>query len=130
MLLLVSSLTRPMTIGLTLHGGYASFWHFFIKLFFAAPANGLPSLPTAFGSQASFLHLLTAEVLAAPESGLPSLLTAWVSQALCARADPVKDGAIMIAIRVRDMFSVAPNISGRSWPRPRTIREGGQAIRD
>jgi hypothetical protein len=30
----------------------ASCWHFFMKLFFAAPASGLLSLPTAFGSRA------------------------------------------------------------------------------
>jgi hypothetical protein len=34
---------------------YASFWHFFMKLAFAAPANGFPLLPIALGSQASFL---------------------------------------------------------------------------
>ena len=39
--------------------GYASVWHFFMKLFFAAPLNGLPSLLTAFGSHASFLHFVT-----------------------------------------------------------------------
>jgi hypothetical protein len=52
---------------------------FLIKLFFAAPLKGLPSLPTAFGSQASFLHFLTNAVFAAPESGLPSLPMACVS---------------------------------------------------
>jgi hypothetical protein len=67
---------------------YASFWHFFMKLFFAAPFSGFPSLPTAFGSQASFLHFCRKAFLAAPESGLPSLLTACVSHVLCASQSP------------------------------------------
>ena len=55
---------------------HAPAWHFFKKLFFAAPANGFPSALTAFGSHASRLHFLTNAVLAAPASGFPSLLTA------------------------------------------------------
>ena len=58
-----------------------------MKLFFAAPASGLPSLPTALVSQASVLHFLTKAVLAAPESALPSLPTALVSQDW-AKAEP------------------------------------------
>src|SRR5262245_41885218 len=59
--------------------------HFLTKLFFAAPASGLPSLLTAAVSQ----HFLIALVLAAPASGLPSLLSALVAHD-CASAAPVE----------------------------------------
>jgi hypothetical protein len=50
--------------------GYASLSHFFMKLAFAAPASGLPSLPTAFGAQASFVHFVMKLLSAAPVSAL------------------------------------------------------------
>jgi hypothetical protein len=77
----------------------APFWHFFMKLFFAAPKSGLPSLPTALIWHASFLHFLTKLVFAAPASGLPSLPIAWLSQAVWAIADPM----------VNDMTKAARN---------------------
>jgi hypothetical protein len=41
---------------------YASFSHFFRKLFLAAPFSGLPLLSTALGSHASFLHFWTSGI--------------------------------------------------------------------
>jgi|AmaraimetFIIA100_FD_contig_121_244497_length_4189_multi_7_in_0_out_0_5 hypothetical protein len=43
--------------------------HFAMKLFFAAPASGLPSDPIALGSHASPLHLAMKLFFAAPASG-------------------------------------------------------------
>ena len=80
---------------------YASFWHFFIKLFFAAPLSGLPSLLTAFGSQDSFLHFFTNAVFAAPASGFPSLPSARASQALCAKPGAANDIETRTAAIVR-----------------------------
>src|ERR1044071_4594957 len=71
-----------------------------MKLFFAAPASGLPSLLIALPSQASCLHFLTKLVLAAPASGLPSLPTALVSQD-CANAEPAANAVISAARRMR-----------------------------
>ena len=65
---------------------YASRWHFCMKLFFAAPTSGRPSLPTAFAWQVSRLHFFKKLALAAPASGLPSLLTALLPQVSCANA--------------------------------------------
>ena len=48
-----------------------------MKLFFAAPASGLPSLPTALVSQASCLHFLTKLVLAAPTAPCRPCLRPW-----------------------------------------------------
>src|SRR4051794_31130278 len=97
-----------------------------MKLFFAAPASGLPSLLLAFGSQASFLHFFTKAALAAPARGLPSLLTAWGSQALCANADVAKQTDIRRAIIVRigdapwacdgPLFGPPPKTTYRRWP--------------
>jgi hypothetical protein len=58
---------------------YASFSHFFRKLFLAAPFSGLPLLSTALGSHASFLHFWTKLFFAAPVSGFPLALTALLS---------------------------------------------------
>src|SRR5262245_46701425 len=71
-----------------------------MKLFFAAPESGLPSLPTALVSHASALHFLTKLVFAAPARGLPSLLTALVSQD-CAIAAPTEKEAIRIPTKMR-----------------------------
>jgi hypothetical protein len=64
-----------------------SFSHFFMKEAFAAPARGLPFLPTAFASQldeAALVppasHFFMKEALAAPASGLPDFDTACASQ--------------------------------------------------
>jgi len=43
-----------------------------MKLFFAAPESGLPSLLTALVAHASTLHFFMKLVFAAPVSGLPS----------------------------------------------------------
>jgi hypothetical protein len=83
-----------------LRSAYASFWHFFMKLFLAAPLSGFPSLLTAFGSHESFLHFVTNAVFAAPASGFPSLLRARASQALCASAGAAKSIEIRTAATV------------------------------
>jgi hypothetical protein len=94
-----------------------------MKLAFAAPASGLPSLPTAFGSHASFLHFVTAEVLAAPVRGLPSLPTAWVSQAVCASAEVAKNVHIRttvadrIMIPLQGMYNLLYHLVGASEQR-------------
>src|ERR1700675_552540 len=80
---------------------YASFSHFVIKLFFAAPESGLPSLLNALPSQASFLHLFTKLFFAAPVSGLLSLLIALLSQVACAIAEPAAKAKIKAARIVR-----------------------------
>src|SRR5450759_3163393 len=85
--------------------GYASFSHFVIKLFFAAPESGLPSLLTALPSHASFLHLFTKLFFAAPASGLPSLLIALLSQVACAIAEPAAKAKIKAARIVRFNFT-------------------------
>jgi hypothetical protein len=51
----------------------ASFSHFCMKLFLAAPESFLPSELTAFGSHASRLHFFRKLLSAAPASGLPFL---------------------------------------------------------
>src|SRR5665647_413638 len=79
----------------------ASFSHFAMKLFFAAPESGLPSLLTALLSQASSLHFFTKLFLAAPASALPSLLTALISQAVCAIAEPMAKDVIKAARIIR-----------------------------
>jgi hypothetical protein len=66
----------------------APFSHFFMKLFFAAPASGLPSALTALVAQLSAMHFFMNEVFAAPASGLPSLPIALLSQVSCAKAAP------------------------------------------
>jgi hypothetical protein len=81
--------------------GYASFSHFAMKLFFAAPESALPSLLTALPSHASFLHLFTKLVFAAPASALPSLVTAFVSQVACAIAEPTAKVMIKAARMIR-----------------------------
>src|SRR5450759_5719499 len=81
--------------------GYASFSHFVMKLFFAAPESGFPSLLTALPSHASFLHLVTKLFFAAPASAVPSLLTALVSQVACAIAGPTAKDMIKAAKSIR-----------------------------
>src|SRR5215831_15315146 len=75
-----------------------------MKLVFAAPESGLPSLLTALPSQASCLHFLTKLVLAAPLSALPSLPTALVSHD-CAMADPTAKTVIRAARAIRFIVS-------------------------
>ena len=86
-----------------LRSAYASFWHFFMKLFLAAPLSGFPSLLTAFGSHESFLHFVTNAVFAAPASAFPSLPTARASQALCANPGVAKSIEIRTAAMIRDI---------------------------
>jgi hypothetical protein len=84
---------------------HAPFSHFFMKLPFAAPWSGFPSLPTALVSHASRLHFLTKLALAAPASGLPSLLIALLSQLVCAIADPMAKVVINAASNSRFIFA-------------------------
>src|ERR1017187_3570351 len=84
--------------------GYASFSHFVMKLFFAAPESGLPSLLTALPSHASILHLFTKLFFAAPDNALPSLLTAMLSQ-LAAMAELTAKDEITRARNIRFIFS-------------------------
>src|SRR5262245_48783191 len=65
---------------------HASFSHFCMKLFFAAPARALPFLSTALVEQASRLHFRTKLVFAAPVSAFPFLSTALLRQVSCATA--------------------------------------------
>ena len=60
---------HPKNVYLATH---APFSHFFMKLVFAAPESGLPSLLTALVAQASTVHFFMNDVFAAPASGLPS----------------------------------------------------------
>src|ERR1700686_372890 len=87
---------------------YASFSHFVMKLFFAAPESGLPSLLTALPSHASFLHLLTKLVFAAPASALPSLLIALLSHVACAIAEPTAKDMIRAARIIRFTLYLRP----------------------
>jgi len=82
---------------------YASLWHFCMKLLFAAPASGLPSLPTALVWQLSRLHFFKKLAFAAPASGLPSLLTALLSQVPCADAEAKFNDSSNAARRTRFM---------------------------
>ncbi len=86
---------------------YAPTSHFFMKLFLAAPASGLPSEPTALGAQASSLHFFMNEVLAAPASGLPSLPTALLSQVSWANAEPAAKVATIAARKIRYIMVVS-----------------------
>src|SRR5450756_2974963 len=83
---------------------YASFSHFVMKLFFAAPESGLPSLLTALPSHASILHLFTKLFFAAPDNALPSLLTAMLSQR-DAMAELTAKDEITRARNIRFIFS-------------------------
>jgi hypothetical protein len=65
----------------------ASFSHFCMKLFLAAPESFLPSALTAFGAHASRLHFFRKLLSAAPASGLPLLPTALLAHVSCAIAD-------------------------------------------
>src|SRR4051794_2530001 len=80
---------------------YAPISHFFMKLFLAAPASGLPSEPTALGAHASALHFFMNDVFAAPASALPSLPTALLSQVSSARAEPAAKVARIAARKIR-----------------------------
>jgi hypothetical protein len=81
-----------------------------MKLVFAAPANFLPSLPTALTSHVSLLHFCMKLVLAAPARGLPSLPIALVSQVSCAIADPSAKTEIKMTRKKR--FMVRPPFRG------------------
>src|SRR4051794_20293196 len=88
--------------------GQAPTSHFFIKLFLAAPASGLPSALTALGAQASSLHFFMNEVFAAPARGLPSLPTALLVQVSSARAEPAAKVATIVTRKIRFSMSVLP----------------------
>lgn len=84
----------------------ASASHFFMNEAFAAPARGLPFLPTAFSAQpeaaeappfASASHFFMNEALAAPARGLPSLPTALDAQPDAAAAGAAFDAAAGVA---------------------------------
>src|SRR5262249_44621533 len=57
------------SFGISRRAQTCSLSHFAMKLFFAAPASGLPSDPIALGSHASPLHLAMKLFFAAPASG-------------------------------------------------------------
>src|SRR3954447_10265399 len=81
--------------------GQAPTSHFFIKLFLAAPASGLPSALTALGAQASALHFFMNEVLAPRARALPSLPTALFARVPSAKAQPAANVATIAARKIR-----------------------------
>src|ERR1700680_788345 len=81
----------------------ASFSHFRMKLFSAAPESFLPPALSAFGSHASRLHFFRKLLRAAPASDFPFLSTALLAHASCAIAGPIAKAAIMAAKRIRFM---------------------------
>src|SRR5262249_34664358 len=99
-------------------GAYAPSSHFFMKLLRAAPASGLPSLPTALGSQASALHFFKNAVFAAPARGFPSLPTALLPQVSCPKADPTAKAAIKTPRTSRFMFAPPPDPPAGHKPMP------------
>src|SRR5690349_5393911 len=106
--------------------GYAPISHFFMKLFLAAPASGLPSEPTAFGAQASSLHFFMNEVLAAPASALPSLPTALLSQVSSASAAPAAKVATIAARKIRFIMGVSLGQNYRAdWSRESWRNQAG-----
>jgi hypothetical protein len=70
-----------------------------MKLVFAAPASGLPSLPIALGSHASRVHFATKLFSAAPARGLPFLPIAWLWHALSAIAAELSANVIRRAAK-------------------------------
>src|SRR6202035_5459572 len=97
--------------------------HFFMKLFFAAPASGLPSELTAFVAHESAMHFFMNDVFAAPASALPSLPTALLSQDSCAKAEPIASVAITEARTMLLTMGVLPT----SWnPNLSAERSGDQ----
>src|SRR4051812_45350707 len=106
--------------------GQAPTSHFFIKLFLAAPASGLPSAPTALGVQASALHFFMNEVLAAPASALPSLPTALLSQVSSAKAEPAAKVATIAARKIRFIMGVSLGQNYRAdWSRESWRNQAG-----
>src|SRR6516162_391835 len=81
----------------------ASFSHFCMKLFLAAPESFLPSELTAFGSHASRLHVFRMLLSAAPASGLPFLSIALLAHVSCAITGPIAKAAIIAAKKIRFM---------------------------
>src|SRR5665213_3382916 len=99
------SLEPSCAWGPKLKQAQAPFSHFAMKLFLAAPASALPSLPTALVSQESAMHFFMKAVFAAPANALPSLPTALLSQVSCANAVPA---ANIVTNRAKKMpFMVA-----------------------
>src|ERR1700724_299434 len=89
-----------------------------MKLSFAAPESGLPFLSIAFGSQASFEHFAMKLFNAAPASGFPSFPIALLRHVSCASAPvtaPEKNTAMSAA---RTIFfivsSLVMNLCGAS----------------
>ena len=70
-----------------------------MKLDFAAPASGLPSLPIALGSHASREHFAMKLFNAAPASGLLFLPMAWLWHALSAIAAELRAKVIRKATK-------------------------------
>jgi hypothetical protein len=97
---------------------YASFWHFFMKLFLAAPESRLPSWLTALAAHVSALHFFKKLALAAPNSCLPSRLTALLSQVSWAKAEgSATPNARMITKSV--FMAILPE-----WPRKAHFQPG------
>ena len=54
------------------------------------------------------MHFFMNEVLAAPASGLPSLPTALLSQLSCATAEPIANALTMAANKIRFIIGFSP----------------------
>src|SRR3984957_10563926 len=107
----VSGITRGARCGAPLSKqsiAYVPDSHFFMKLFFAAPASGLPSELTAFVAHESAMHFFMNEVFAAPARALPSLPTALLSQDSCATAEPIANTATIAAKNIRFIMGSLP----------------------
>src|SRR3954447_15449100 len=89
--------------------GQAPTSHFFIKLFLAAPASGLPSALTALGAQASALHFFMNEGLAAPARDLASLPPPLFSKFSPAKPNPAANVATIAARKIRFIMIVSLN---------------------
>jgi hypothetical protein len=74
-----------------------------MKLFLAAPESLLPLALTAFGKHTFHLHFLRKLLSAAPANGLPFLPTALLAHVSCVIAGPIAKAKIMTAKRIRFM---------------------------
>jgi hypothetical protein len=67
----------------------------------------LPSALTALVAHVSVMHFFMKDVFAAPASGLPSLPTALLSQVSCAKAAPPANVAITAASNMPLIISLS-----------------------
>ena len=101
---------------------YASFWHFFMKLSFAAPESAFPFLSIALGSQASLTHFVMKLLNAAPASGLPSFPIALLRQLSSAAATPITDPSVRADTRTAKSIVLMRFSSLKPFERARIIR--------